>query len=331
MLTSNISISQWSNDPSENLKVLHSCINPWIVSDGDGGAIIVGWSLTINPMLYAQRVDKYGNILWDPTLRGIRVSTVGDEQWKQIMAPDGNGGVYIGFQEMNIIGRWDEPPEPIYSSLVRIQHIDADGKLLLGQEGLPLYLNPIDSLAASQTLYSMVSDNLGGVYVLWADLYGPQGFDRYVTYISPNGHISWENSVALNASNYTVVERDFFMYVDENNGLILYIHDYPNHRLVRINNNGEVTFEKIMDIELSPFFLFSATDGECILFWQDFTQSSNPDTIRCQKIDRNGEKLWGAEPIIIDSSGIVKNPIFIGIASDLRGGAYISYYHYNDT
>ncbi len=167
--------AQWSTDPSKNLQILSNSIKPKIVTDGEGGVIVVGESFTVNPLLYAQRVDRYGNIFWDSTLRGIRVTTAGDEQSDAIVVSDGEGGAYIGFNALTIVGYRQEPPEPIYSSRVRIQRINANGNPLFGSEGAILYDYPIDSTGGGQGIYALVPEDSGGVYVLWGDPRGPQG------------------------------------------------------------------------------------------------------------------------------------------------------------
>jgi hypothetical protein len=330
VLTSNISISQWSTDPSENLKVLYYSLVPCLVTDGDGGAIIVGETYTVFPQLRAQRVDKYGNILWDASLNGILVSTAGDERKNHIVVPDGAGGVYIGFEEWTIVGREEEPPGNIYFSRVRVQRINANGNLLFGSEGLPVYHYPVDISGGGQCVRSMVSDNSGGVFVLWGDRWGSQGNDKYINYITPDGHISWENSIALNAPS-SLVERDFLMYSDGEDGIIVYLlinstASIPDKdRFIRINRQGEIIHNKQIDTGLTGFYLSAAVNGECILFWQDFNQTGNTDTIRCQKINRDGLKLWGATPTIVDCTGIVRNYLHEGITSDSLGGAYVAY------
>lgn len=330
-----IGLPQWSGDPSQNLQVLHYCTNPWIVGDNDGGAIIVGVTFTVNPILYAQRVNTYGNIVWDPTIKGIRVSTAGDEQSIPVVVPDGAGGAYIGFHEMIIVGRYQEPPENKYFNRIRIQRIDSIGNQVFGPEGLSVYYYPVDSTEGhGQFIYKMISDNQRGIYILWYDYSGPEGAAFYLNHINHDGSLSWQNSLAIQLS-HSYIEREFIIYNDGKDKVILLILRYfcdsrespPRWQpqLLKIDRQGNIIMDKMLDFELSPFCLHSVTDAECILFWQDFNQAWNPDTIRCQKIDHNGEILWGQKPVIIDCTGIVANKFFIGITSNQKGGAYLAY------
>lgn len=325
ILIHGMGLSQWSRDPAENLKALDYCMNPWIVSDNSGGAIIVGATYTVSPFLFAQRVDKYGKLLWDPTTKGIRVSSGGDEQslWIPSVVSDGLGGAYIAFQENFIVGRYLEPPENKYFHRLRVQRMDADGNRVFGNEGLSVYYYPVDSLRLGQFPFSMISDGDNGVYILWYDHKGPKGLGFYLNHITPEGQLSWGDGIKSDATCRN--EDDFLMYDDGEQGVMLYLREYAQHRLIRYNKHGEKILDKSLDPDLSTFYLFSAYKGECLLFWQDFNQSWTPDTIRCQRINKNGEKLWRNTAVIVDCTGIVASNLYTGIASDYRGGAYIAY------
>ncbi|MCG3154921.1 MAG: hypothetical protein DKINENOH_01517 [bacterium] len=325
--------AQWSTDPAENLQVLRNCVAPRIVSDGDGGVIIVGESFTVNPVLYAQRVDRYGNIVWDPSLRGIRVTTAGDEQAETLVVSDGAGGAYIGFDARTIVGYGGEPPEPIYSSFVRIQRLDSQGRQLFGPEGIIVYDYPVDTLEGRQGIYALVPNDSAGVYVVWGDAHGPEGINVYVNYVKRDGQIAWQNSLALKIP-YLSASNEILTYPDGEGGLTIYHKDegtIMKRRFIRIRPDGAVLMDKPLETGLTPFYLFSAFAGECILFWQDFNQFNRLDTIRCQKIDRNGQKLWGEKPLIVDSAGQLSTPRGIGKLPDATGGAFFAYHSRNTT
>ncbi len=323
---SSLVFAQWSTDPAQNLQILDNSIKPRIVTDGEGGAIVVGESFTQNPVLYAQRIDKHGYILWDPSLRGIRVTTAGDEQANVIVVSDGAGGAYVGFDARKIVGRTGEPPDPIYSSFVRVQHFDPNGNRLVGPEGVAVYPYS-NSTNGGQVLFALVPDEHGGVYVMWSDIYGPQGYNVYINHVQSNGQISWENSVALSPP-ISWIQRDFLVYPDGTGGVIIYYMPGGtslSHKFFRINQRGEIVINKPIQTGLTVFYLFAPANGECILFWQDFNQFMQLDTIRCQKIDRNGEKLWGENPVIVDTAGQLATPLGVGRLTDRNNGAFFAY------
>ena len=73
-------------------------MNPTIVSDGTGGAIIT-WMDTRNGDLdiYAQRVNSSGSILW--TLNGVPICTAINNQSNPTIISDGTGGAIITWQD----------------------------------------------------------------------------------------------------------------------------------------------------------------------------------------------------------------------------------------
>ncbi len=323
---SSLAFAQWSTDPAQNLQVLRNCIKPRIATDGDGGVIIVGESFTQNPVLQAQRVDKYGAILWDPSLRGIRVATMSDEQAEAIVLSDGEGGAYLSFQAKTIVGYDPVLRETIYSSPVRVQRIDAQGNLLFGPEGVMIHENP-DNVVTGQDNYALVLGDSGGIYTLVGAPRGLQGRNAYVNYVAPNGQLPWESSLALHPAT-DWIKKNFLAYPDGEGGLIIYYTPFNSSysdRFIRINKRREIIIDKPIETGLTPFYLFAAEQGEGILFWQDFNQLMQLDIIRCQKIERNGEKIWGENPVIIDSTGLIANVRLVGIASDHAGGAFVAY------
>ncbi len=321
---SSLAFAQWSTDPAQNLQILDNSIKPRIVTDGEGGAIVVGESFTQNPVLFAQRIDKHGYILWDPSLRGIRVTTAGDEQANVVVVSDDAGGAYVGFDARKIVGYAGEPPDPIYSSFVRVQHFDPNGNRLFGPEGVAVYPYS-NNTNGGQVLFALVPDEHGGVYVLWSDIYGPQGEDKYLNHMSADGRVSWQSSFKLNAAGSG--KRDFILYSDGEGGIIIHyvFSSLLKHNFMRIDRNGKVIHNKLVEAGLTVFNLFSAQNGEGIFLWQDFNQLQILDTLRYQKFDKNGEKLWAKYSIIADSNGLIANPRLTGVVHDRFGGAYFVY------
>jgi hypothetical protein len=96
--------------------------HPIIVADGAGGAIV---SYSLDDGLYLQRLNGSGQIQWPEN--GIRV--IDDEYQGYSIAPDGQGGVIVG---------WGVGKGLFRSEKAYIQRVNADGKLLWGEEGIRL-------------------------------------------------------------------------------------------------------------------------------------------------------------------------------------------------
>ena len=333
MLLPHLSLSQWSQDPTQNLQILIGSIEPRMVSDGDGGAIVVATSFTIRPRIFAQRVDKYGNILWDPNLQGIQISNVGDQQAlpgsleksPQVIS-DGAGGVYVAFNAYWVVGYYSEPPEEMYTVRTYIQRIDRDGNRRFGQEGIPLlYRAPIDT--SFQMLIALVTDGRGGAYVVFEEKRSLKE-GKYINRIDSLGTKLWGDGIKLPTFRLDP-QVELICYSDGEGGLNIYVlipETLPrfSDRFLKINSNGEITLDREIEIGvppfgLSPFYDFVSQNGEAIFVWQDFRS----DTIRVQKIDTEGNTLWGQIPIVLD----LKWPysVFFFVTSDQSGGMFVLY------
>ena len=106
---------------------------PNIVGDGHGGAI-VAWCYTPaeknvdkNAVLHAQRVGGDGRMLWGNN--GILLSTVSSYSFSPQISQDGSGGVIIA---------WAGGGSIHHASNSFVQRVNAEGKLLLGEEGIRL-------------------------------------------------------------------------------------------------------------------------------------------------------------------------------------------------
>lgn len=135
-----------------------------MISDLKGGAII-NWN---NRFIgYAQKIDKYGNILWDAG--GIKLDSSGTGGGKRI-TPDGKGGVFIG-------------------QGLKIHHIDSAGNKLWGGG-----INYFDTLGTTNS--AQVTAGLAGVYnfadaqtnilAQWIDINGNIRFGTKGIEVAPN-------------------------------------------------------------------------------------------------------------------------------------------------
>jgi hypothetical protein len=102
---------------------------PRIVSDGEGGAIVVYEAGPIDDgvMLLAQRVSPHGELLWNEGNAGTLISALpltGDDRGLTVI-PDGLGGAFIAFE---IVPDAENPADVD----IAVQHLSGDGRLLWG-------------------------------------------------------------------------------------------------------------------------------------------------------------------------------------------------------
>ncbi len=332
--------AQWSNELDENTQVSLFTGQPTLVSDGENGVIVFSQSRDVNSLLRAQRIDVKGNLRW-PGVQGVRVSSAVDAQWirdpfgeERFVLPDGEGGSYVAYQVGKIIGHMEEPPEPIFSSSVFLQRVDNSGNRLFGLDGLRLMPILPDTAEFYQSNINMIPDGTQGVYLLWemsiADSLESSGV--YLARIKANGELYW-GLTKLTGKSY-----EYIPYLDNNLNLNLY--EYPGEtlppgqrpdRFLKIaKNTGEIISEHEIEIGTGEFGFNSfydyveSDDGSAIFSFHDFRD----DTLRVQKLDGDGNKLWGEYPVVIAHN--LKGTTLFEIDSDKLGGAYL-WYHTVDT
>ncbi len=122
------------------------------VEDGSGGAIFV-WcdSRNGNSDIFAQRVDREGNVLW--TTDGAPVCTISGAQQSPCAVSDGTGGVVIAWTD------YRGGPSDIYA-----QRLDAGGTRMWLPSG-----NAICTAANDQDTPVMTTDGAGGAIIAWYD------------------------------------------------------------------------------------------------------------------------------------------------------------------
>jgi hypothetical protein len=147
-------------------------ISPVFVSDGSGGVIATWATLLGDSDIFAQRIDRYGDLLW--AAEGIPVCTTPTEQQTHTVVSDGSGGAIVS---------WTDFPRP-YSDAADIyaQHITGEGIALWQSGGLP-----VCTATGQQAFTLSVPDGAGGAIVRWVDSRsGSQ--DGYIQKIDRHGN-----------------------------------------------------------------------------------------------------------------------------------------------
>ncbi|MCX7715874.1 MAG: T9SS type A sorting domain-containing protein, partial [Endomicrobia bacterium] len=166
-----------------------------IISDGLGGAIIT-WQDRRNSVdsdIYAQRIDKDGNVKW--TINGVAISIATNNQRSPQIISDGLGGAIITWQDARNGVDYD-----IYA-----QRIDKDGNVKWTINGVAIY-----TATDNQMSPQIVSDGLGSAIITWEDDRN-SNWDIYaqrisnpapeITSISPNSGVVGETlSITIDGS-----------------------------------------------------------------------------------------------------------------------------------
>jgi len=152
-----------------NNNVAYAQIDPKIVSDGMGGAIIswTDYRTGVAPGtadIYSQRVNSTGAVQWTAT--GVIICTAAGDQVKSQLVSDGNNGAYIVWEDHRNAGNSD-----IYA-----QRIASNAVITWAATGFPISSVPLDQLNPMIA----VDGNLGAI-ITWQDYRSGTNFDIYAT------------------------------------------------------------------------------------------------------------------------------------------------------
>jgi hypothetical protein len=153
-------------------------IEPRLVSDGSGGAIVV-WrdnrhDAKSQASVYAQRVDAGGTICWQAG--GVKIASTSLNPFPVIVS-DGRGGAIISYS---------------LDGGLYIQKVSGNGEILWAENGIPLVEDEYEG-------YSTASDGEGGLIVGWGVGKGLFRSEKaYVQRVSADGKLLWgKNGISL--------------------------------------------------------------------------------------------------------------------------------------
>lgn len=148
-----------------------------VISDGDGGAIIVWQDTRIgypSSEIYAQRIDSLGSVLW--AADGVAICNASGDHYAPEIVADGSGGAII---------TWTDERGGDYD--IYAQRVDGDGNVQWAAEGVG-----VCALDSTQWYPVIVSDGAGGAIITWTDKRGLSGYDVYAQRLSPTGTRLWD-------------------------------------------------------------------------------------------------------------------------------------------
>jgi hypothetical protein len=167
----------WLNDVKIVEEQDHT-LRPEMVSDGEGGAIIL-WEDIFGPMatdIFAQRVDGDGAIVWDTV---VTVSDEALDQYYLRSIPDCSGGV---------ISTWTDNRGGV-STDIYASRINSTGEEQWRSDGLP-----VCTQNEAQSSPELFLHDDGNIFVTWSDFRGSGGTNIYMQKIDPNGTMILEEN-----------------------------------------------------------------------------------------------------------------------------------------
>jgi hypothetical protein len=161
--------AQWRPDGVLLSNAAGDQLNPVLVGDGAGGAI-VAW---FDERVHAQRINAVGTPLWGAP--GLDLTTTVEAQSGCTIVGDGAGGAIVTWTDLRA-----QPDQDIYA-----QRLDGSGARLWGDSARIV-------CAASGFQFAPVTaaDGAGGVIVAWRDLRGASA-DIYAQRLGASGSAQW--------------------------------------------------------------------------------------------------------------------------------------------
>jgi hypothetical protein len=281
-------------------------INPIMISDGAGGAI-VAWQddrdvLSLQD-LYAQRVSGKGKLMWGRKGK-IAISANGD-QIHATMLPDGAGGAILAWTDYR---RGDRNPD-IYA-----QRINPKGAPLWHEEGVLVCGAP-----DVQHTPRLVRDGEGGVIIAWTDK-GGGSYDIYAQRLNQSGQPIWmKDGIPLNQLSRTQQNAKF------GNKSILVWEDYRYGNwdifAAAVDPSGKLPWgEDGIPVALIPHTQYAPQivpwkEGSVIIAWEDYRCGKHYE-IYIQKIKRDGKPDWVENGFKILSKNGGRAPKILATSSD---------------
>lgn len=300
-----VSYGQWNSDSTKNTLVCNASSQqafPKICSDGNNGAFIV-WQDSRHSgytQIYIQKVSADGRMMWDSN--GIRVCSTAFVQRSPVVAPDGQGGAYVVWQD----DRNTTTKPDLYA-----QHINSDGTKAYGTWGRSVAkVVEATNDASGQKNLSILADGLGNAYVAWEDFrtaITPESSrpDIYMTRLYPGG--VRDSGFGVSVHNAPARQTEPIMIRDTlNRVFMLFSTNYPSapygiaatqidtglNVLWGTNNNPNIIYRNsgLAQNSIRPRGI--KYGGMYYTAWEETQGGAAGWDILAQKLANNGTPVW---------------------------------------
>ena len=267
---SNLGSPMWTSGGVSVCNITQAQVNPKIISDGAGGAIIV-WQDFRNGSdysIYAQKVNASGAVMW--TANGVGICTSAGTQSNPKLRADGSGGAIIAWQDKRSGLNYD-----IYA-----QRINSSGTVQWTANGVV-----VCNAADNQSAIDMTNEGITGAIISWKDNRTLNN-DIYAQYINLSGAVQWTaNGVAI--ANGTTEQINPNAVGDGNGGAIIVWQDssggFWDVKSQRISSSGTLMWTSggepvgiAADNQTDPKNVSDGFGG-CIYAWNDQRNTNDYD------------------------------------------------------
>ena len=233
------------------------------------------------------------------------------------LTSDGAGGVFMV---------WRDYRKGTNKSDIYAQRLDSLGFPLWTPNGVG-----VCTLTADQSTPAIISDDRGGVLIAWSDWRSNIERDLYAQRLDGNGNLMWQTN---GAPITTKSEREHSEKIirDDHGGLIAVWEKRTGGRwdiwAQRIDSSGQAVWTDggiaacLDNSNRINHKVQRDGKGGAIITWQD--ERSGTYDIYAQRLDENGQRLWGdnATPVCV-ATGVQTTPKID--PEKTRNGVYISW------
>jgi len=276
------------------------------IDDGAGGAVLV-WqeAREEGTVICSQRVNAEGQIIWDQP--GVTIASIAVKEASHFqVVGDGVG---------NFIITWDTAQD---NSDVYIQKLDDQGKCLWGEKGIRVCADQSDQSYFASNAQSdprIVADGSGGVIIIWQDGRRILNREIFAQRYSSSGEALWtENGVwiwdipADYPDTSGILGSGTAISGDGNGGATIiwigYKTSFYNNSMIyaqRLDSNGQRLWmeEQVFpnsDLLSQGYASIINSGQESIIIGAragEFSGISHTDSVYAQKINLNGDRVWG--------------------------------------
>ena len=299
--------SRWGKQGKQIGPAITRPTAPQLATDGSGGAVIVWeavWRQDIDILI--QRVDSSGTPLWEED--GVLVaSATGYQSYPQVIH-DGLGNHIVAWITAPDSGM-DNDEDYLYKPSLYAQKIGADGEPLWPETGVLT-----GTTHEGEPHHHLTSDGSGGCIIAWPRFYPRQrpDYDVRVQRISSVGETLWGRDGVLVWGPSAIEETPYDLHtVSSAGGAIVVWQVNPGAWLDVRFEGGRVcvqqlslTGDLLWDTDGVQAYGDSALESQAysniasdgmggVLIGSVAGNGTWPDTAYAQRVDADGNKLWG--------------------------------------
>ena len=304
---------QWPAGGTHIARSASSLVSMAAAPDGKGGTFLVyEHSPQGDADIYAQWIDASGALQWGSS--GIVVTSAGGDQRFPAVAPDGQGGIYVAWQDEITAS----------SSIIYAQRFDSNGNAVWTGGDVV-----ICNATGFQYSTKMVPVSGNMAVMVWADKRGGSTSDLYAQKINLTGSVQW----TANGSAVTTAADNQAQHViigDGSGGAYVAWRDYRNGNFdiyaqrMDTNGNQDWTANGIQictetNNQIAP--AIDTSGSQLIITWED--KRTGTSDIYAQAVAPNGSVQWGTNgQAVCTTAGAQMNP---KICRDGENGAIIAW------